>query len=82
MDGDEVTMRGTINGKTLYGLSAPLRLVNVFKRGNGNVHVLYAYLFDENLNYYRTIVIQAILYPKPNLEGFSLVDSCYILAEE
>ena len=85
VDGDTVFMRGTIQGKTLYGTSVPLRVENYLKRGNGNCYILSAYLFDESLNYYRTIRIQATLYPQWSEERgvyYVLNPSCYIMEEE
>ncbi|MBQ3343521.1 MAG: C10 family peptidase [Kiritimatiellae bacterium] len=85
VDNDAVFMRGTIQGKTLYGTSVPLRVENYLKRGNGNCYILSAYLFDESLNYYRTIRIQATLYLQWSEERgtyWVLNPSCYIMEEE
>ena len=85
VDYDTVFMRGTIQGKALYGTSVPLRVENYLKRGNGNCYILSAYLFDESLNYYRTIRIQATLYPQWSEERgvyYVLNPSCYIMEEE
>ena len=83
VNGDSVEVSGTVNGKPLAALSAPLRVVNYFKRGNLNIYVLYADVFDATLKYYKTIGFQARFGYSSEKGKYIYVSSlCYALVDD
>ena len=83
MNGDFVTVSGTVSGSPLAPLSAPLRLVDGGKSGDACDYYLYADVFDSTLEYYKTIVIMARFASRDEAGGYGFASAqCFALAEE
>ena len=55
-DGDKVTASGTVNGKKLSSLSAPLIVSEVSALPGMTTYTLYADILDAKVKYYKTVV--------------------------
>ena len=72
-DGDKVTASGTVNGKKLAALSAPLIVSEVSALDGMTTYTLYADILDAKTKYYKTVVftvkVPVVLNPVPKVSA-------------
>ncbi|MBR2839051.1 MAG: hypothetical protein IKE55_09725, partial [Kiritimatiellae bacterium] len=72
-DGDKVTASGTVNGKKLAALSAPLIVSKVSALPGMTTYTLYADILDAKTKYYKTVVftvnVPVVLKPVPEVSA-------------
>ena len=72
-DGDKVTASGTVNGKKLAALSAPLIVSEVSALDGMTTYTLYADILDAKTKYYKTVVftvkVPVVLKPVPKVSA-------------
>ena len=72
-DGDKVTASGTVNGKKLAALSAPLIVSKVSSLPGMTTYTLYADILDAKTKYYKTVVftvkVPVVLKPVPKVSA-------------
>ena len=72
-DGDKVTASGTVNGKKLAALSAPLIVSEVSALDGMTTYTLYADILDAKIKYYKTVVftvkVPVVLKPVPKVSA-------------
>ena len=72
-DGDKVTASGTVNGKKLAAISAPLIVSDVSALDGMTTYTLYADILDAKTKYYKTVVftvkIPVVLKPVPTVSA-------------